>query len=108
MTLIKLGTGPAPTISHSTEIKCQYMFVSCKKTVSTPSSPLLLEGHSLEQVEMFKYLGVLLSHHLSWGEHVAFSAEDSIIMLQVVLYLNSKSPLLGPHLDYASAIWSLT
>ena len=32
------------------------------KTVSTPSSPLLREGHSLERMEMFKYLGVLLSH----------------------------------------------
>ena len=50
--------------------KCKYMIVSRRKTVSTPSSPLLLEGHSLERVEMFKYLGVLLSHDLSWGEHV--------------------------------------
>ena len=50
--------------------KCKYMIVSRRKTASTPSSPLLLEGHSLEQVEMFKYLGVLLSHDLSWGEHV--------------------------------------
>ena len=40
------------------------MIVSRRKIVSTPSSPLLLEGHSLERVE--KYLGVLLSHDLSW------------------------------------------
>ena len=38
--------------------KCKYMIVSHKKTVSTPSSSLLLESHCLEQVKMFKYLGV--------------------------------------------------
>ena len=33
-------------------------------------SLLLLDGHPLDKVETFKYLGALLSHDLSWGEHV--------------------------------------
>ena len=67
------------------------------------SSPLLLEGHSLKQVEMFKYLGVLSlvsfgvnmfnQSAVRLGRYLAFSTEDSTTMLQVVLYFNSTSPL---------------
>ena len=97
--------------------KCKYMIVSRRKTVSTPSSPLLLEGHSLEQVEMFKYLGVLLSHDLSWGEHVqsiCSKARKILGLLYRRSYNNAPGSallqlyisLVRPHLDYASAIWS--
>ena len=97
--------------------KCKYMIVSRRKTVSTPSSPLLLEGHSLERVEMFKYLGVLLSHDLSWGEHVqaiCSKARKILGLLYRRFYNNAPSStllqlyisLVRPHLDYASAIWS--
>ena len=97
--------------------KCKYMIVSRRKTVSTPSSPLLLEGHSLEQVEMFKYLGVLLSHDLSWGEHVqsiCSKARKILGLLYRRFYNNAPGSallqlyisLVRPHLDYASAIWS--
>ena len=100
MILIKLGTGPAPACLTLNRDK--YMIVLCRKSVSTPSSPLLLESHSLEWVDldMFKYLGFLLSHDLSWGEHdesicsrlgrsLAFCTEDSTIMLWLLLYFNS-------------------
>jgi len=50
--------------------KCKYMVVSRRRTASTPLQPLLLDNHPLDQVKMFKYLGVLMSHDLSWGEHV--------------------------------------
>ena len=97
MISIKLETGPAP--------KCKYMIVSCRKTLSTPSSPLLLEGHSLEQVEMFRNLYHMISLGVNvfnqsavrLGISLAFSTEDSKTMLQYCsIYFNSTSPLLGP------------
>ena len=66
----KVGTWSCTNFITLNKAKCKYMIVSRRRTASTPSSPLLLEGHPLDQVKMFKYLGVLLSHDLSWGEHV--------------------------------------
>ena len=93
------------------------MIVSRRRTVSTPSSPLLLEGHPLDQVKMFKYLGVLLSHDLSWGKHVqsVCSKARKILGLLYRRFCNNAPSnslvqlylsLVRPHLDYASAIWS--
>ena len=91
------------------------MIVSRRRTASTPSSPLLLEGHPLDQVKMFKYLGVLLSHHLFWGEHVqsvCSKARKILGLLYRRFYNNAPSnslvqlylSLVRPHLDYASAM----
>ena len=66
----KVGSWSCTNFLTLNRAKCKYMIVSRRRTTSTPSSPLLLEGHPLDQVKMFKYLGVLLSHDLSWGEHV--------------------------------------
>ena len=116
-TLIKSGAGLAPTFSHSIGPKRKYMIVSRRRTTSIPSSPLLLEGHPLVQVKMFKYLGVLLSHDLSWGEHVqsvCSKARKILGLLYGRFYNNAPSnslvqlylSLVRLHLDYASAIWS--
>ena len=70
-----------------------------------------------QRVEMFKYLGVLLSHDLSWGEHVqaiCSKARKILGLLYRRFYNNTPSStllqlyisLVRPHLDYASAIWS--
>ena len=73
----------------------------------------------LEQGEMIKYLGVLLSHDLSWGEHVQSICSKAIYgkilgLLYRRFYSNAPGSallqlyisLVRPHLDYASAIWS--
>ena len=93
------------------------MVVSRRRTASTPSQPLLLDNHPLDQVKMFKYLGVLLSHDLSWGDHVqsvCSRARKILGLLYRQFYNNAPShsllqlylSLVRPHLDYASAIWS--
>ncbi len=93
------------------------MIVSRRRTSSTPSSPLLLEGHPLDRVEMLKYLGVLLSHDLTWGEHVQSTCSKARKILGLLyrrFYNNAPGTtllqlylsLVRPHLDYASAIRS--
>ena len=86
--------------------KCKYMVVSRRRTASTPSQPLLLDNHPLDQVKMFKYLGVLLSHDLSWGEHVhsvcsrarkilgLLFLDDFTITHQAIPFFNSIFPWL--------------
>ena len=61
-----------PTFLYSTGpyVHGSLMVVSRKRIPSTPSSPLLLQGHTLKQVKMFKYRGVLLFDSLSWSEYV--------------------------------------
>ena len=50
--------------------KCKYMIISRKRNPVTPTSPLLLNGTSMDEVEIFKYLGLLLSSDLSWNDHI--------------------------------------
>ena len=65
----KVGSWSCTNYLKLNQAKCKYMIVSCKRIPSVPSSPLLLEGHPLDQVNTFKYSGVLLSHDLSWSEY---------------------------------------
>ena len=113
--IYKVGSWYCPNFLTLNRAKCKYMIVSCRRTASTQSLPLLLEGHPLDQVKMFKYLGVLLSH--SWGEHVqsvCSKARKILGLLYRKFYNNAPSnslvqlylSLVRPHLDYASAIWS--
>ena len=51
--------------------KCKYMILSKKRYPITRSVSLYLCGLEVEEVEIFKYLGVLLSRNLSWSDHVS-------------------------------------
>ena len=114
----KIGSWSRANFLTLNRTKCKYMIVSRKTNLSTPSSPLLLEGHPLDQVEMFQYLGVLLlSHDLTWGEHVQSTCKKARKILGLLyrrFYNNAPGnsllqlylSLVRPHLDYASAVWS--
>ena len=45
--------------------KCKHMVISRKRTLTTPASPILLNGIPLERIELFKHLGVVVSSDLS-------------------------------------------
>ena len=95
------------------------MVISRKKNPPAPRPlvPLQLEGESLDLVNSFKYLGIHVSHDLSWSDHVQHVSTKArkIIGLLYRKYYNFTSPatllqlyklLARPHLEYALAIWS--
>ena len=113
----KVGSWSSANFLTLNRAKCKYMVVSRRRPPSTPTLTLLLEGHPLEQVKLFKYLGVFISHDLSWGEHIqsVCSKARRILGLLYRRFYNNTSgdsfvqlylSLVRPHLDYASALWS--
>ena len=48
--------------------KCKCMLVSRKRNADCP--PMNLNNHQLEQVQCYKYLGLLLSTDLRWSHHI--------------------------------------
>ena len=95
--------------------KCKAMTISRKRNSVYPAQ-FLLNGIQLEQVETFKYLGVLLSSDLSWSAHIesiCTKARKVIGLLYRRFYgnldnhslLELYSVLVCPHLEYAAPIW---
>ena len=52
--------------------KCKTMVISRKRNSVKPHAQFTLNSSPLEQVETFKYLGLLLSSDLSWSSHIDF------------------------------------
>ena len=50
--------------------KCKYMIISRKRVTPLRETPLILGGSVIAQVDIYKYLGVLLNNKLSWSPHV--------------------------------------
>ena len=51
--------------------KCKSMLLSKKRCPTMKPTPLYLCGSELEEVEVFKYLGVLVRNNLSWTDHIS-------------------------------------
>ena len=95
--------------------KCKTMMISRRRNSVQPPQ-LILNGMPLEQVETFKYLGVLLSSELSWSAHIE-SICTKARKLTGLLYrrfygnVNQQSiyslynTLVRPHLEYVAPIW---
>ena len=95
--------------------KCKSMIISRKRNSVHPPQ-LILNGTPLEQVETFKYLGVLLSSELSGSAHIKSICTKSrklIGLLYRRFYGNVDqqslyslySALVRPHLEYAAPVW---
>ena len=96
--------------------KCSYMILSRKRFPTTPLHPLMLNGLHLNEVECFKYLGVLLSSDLSWTPHitsVCSKAKQILGLLYRRFYNHAEGAtlmqlylsLIRPHLEYACPVW---
>ena len=95
--------------------KCKTMLLSRKRNLSHPPQ-LLLNKAPLEQVEAFKYLGVLISSDLSWSTHIdsiCAKGKRLIGLLYRRFSTNVSSErliemykyLVRPHLEYAAPVW---
>ena len=97
--------------------KCKYMLISRKRMPSVPDEPLLLGNCPLQRVDVFKYLGVLLSQDMSWSPHiqaVCSRAKQVLGLLYRKFYNHSSTETLAqlyislvrPHLEYACPVWA--
>ena len=92
------------------------MLVSRKRG---PRQPLFfnLGGDVLEQVQTFKYLGVLISSSLSWSPHVEAVCTKARKLLGLVYrrfyglvdtscMIEIYKTLIRPHLEYVAPVWA--
>ena len=90
------------------------MIVSRLTSRGIPAPALELNGHQLEKVLEYKYLGVTLTSNLSWSEHVDTKTQKLVGMLYRQFYQWSSTEalyqlyiaLVRPHLEYAAPVWS--
>ena len=96
--------------------KCKYMLISCRRQYHCDPPKLLLDNFSLERVEYFKYLGILLNSDLSWSNHITSictKAHKLLGLLYCRFYKHAEPSalfqlylsLVRPHLEYASDVW---
>ena len=113
--IAKISTWVDRNLLSLKPVKCKTMLLSRKQNLSQPPQFLLNET-TLEQVEAFKYLGVLISSDVSWSAHI-----DSICAkgkkLIGLLYRRFSSniyserlqeiykSLVRPQLEYAVPVW---
>ena len=96
--------------------KCKYMIVSRKRNPPVPVVPLKLFNSTLDRVDSYKYLGVLLTDNLSWSSQIESVCQKARHILGLLyrrfygqasqeslqqLYLS----LVQPHLEYACQVW---
>ena len=96
--------------------KCRYMVVSRKVTPVLPDSDLSIDGSSLHKVDHYKYLGVWLSHNLSWTKHIEETCKSATKQIGVMyrkFYRHSSQDtlkqlylsLVRSKLEYAAPVW---
>ena len=84
---------------HLNVNKCKTMLISRKRT-HLEAPLLLVNGHTLEQVQCFKYLGLLLASDLSWSPHIEIACSKARKLLGMIYHRFSEhsSPEILLHL----------
>ena len=96
--------------------KCKYLICSRKIHPHLPLSGDLLGAVTLEQVENYRYLGVLVSSRLTWSDHIEHVCAKArklvgILYRQFYSWADSNTLLLiyqtciRPHLEYVCQLW---
>ena len=92
------------------------MLISRKRQPLVLHAPLTINDLAIERVDHFKYLGVWLSHNLTWNKHIeeiCKNASKQIGMIYRRFYQNSSKEtllqlyvsLIRPCLEYAAPVW---
>ena len=96
--------------------KCRVMLLSKKRRNSIPSPPIYLNGVVLSRVTTYKYLGVIISHNLSWKPHITTICNKTKRLIGTIYrkfygYSNPVTLLklyliiIRSNLEYASSVW---
>ena len=59
-------------------VKTNFTFFRRKQKLTTANGNITLENTDIKQVEVTKFLGVLVDQHLSWKHHISFVAKTSL------------------------------
>ena len=98
-------------------LKTKCMFTGTRQKISLlPSEQhILLNGHTIERVKSYKYLGVQIDETLSWEAHISEVAGKVAKVLAALRRLRPLCPqnilvtiyksLIVPHFDYCGAVW---
>ena len=96
--------------------KCTVLHISTnQKNIKTTS--YILHGHTLEAVESWNYLGVIITSDLSWKTHVKATAAKAFKTLGLLrrnlrewkaVRETTYTGIMRPILEYASSSWDLT
>ena len=96
--------------------KCKCMLLSNRQNITPP--PLSLNNQSLEFVQEYKYLGVVLTNNLCWSSHIQYISNKARRVLGIIYrnispniedcltVLKLYMALVRPHLEYAAQIWN--
>ena len=92
------------------------MLLTNKYNISVQT--ILLNNEPLEFVQHYKYLGVTVSHNLSWSHHIQDICKKARKVLGAIYHRISKNTndsltvlklytaLVRPHLEYAAQVWN--
>ena len=113
MTLMLFWSGPLPTIWPSTiENVAISSFHENDLLPFKLATPLETNGNVVNQVNEYKYLGVILSSDMSWSSHIS-ATRKFIGVLYRKFYLYSETyallhlyqSLIRSHIEYACSVW---